>query len=165
MMTMMTTLTRAVGEENIAGLQLAEVQLMLILDRMLHAAQMDWDVRSVGHQASVGTEDGAAEIQALLDVQTDTGLLKSASHLLCNAHEPVAEDGQLDRVNDIKSRFGCFSEAADPDDNPGWQNDSARAWKNQNSLRLIQDHCRALEMIMMLVSQKKLWKSVNSSSS
>mmetsp|Transcript_17130 Transcript_17130/g.51272 ORF Transcript_17130/g.51272 Transcript_17130/m.51272 type:complete len:459 (-) Transcript_17130:1785-3161(-) len=63
-----------------------------------HGAQMHGKVGSVGHQAAVGGEQGAAEVEALLDVDADAGALQGAPHFLRQPHEPVGEDGQLHGV-------------------------------------------------------------------
>ena len=43
----------------------------------------------VGHEGTIRPKQGAREVQALLDVDTDAGALQCAPHLLCNAHEPA----------------------------------------------------------------------------
>lgn len=39
-------------------------------------------------------------LEALLDLHADSGFLEGATHLLGNAHEAMAEDGELDWVDD-----------------------------------------------------------------
>lgn len=36
----------------------------------------------------LGVEQGAAEVEAFLDVHTDGGALQGAAHLLCDPHKP-----------------------------------------------------------------------------
>lgn len=72
---------------------------MLILDRIAHAPEVDWNMRCVGHQLAVWAKDGTREVQPLLDVQRDASLLKRPSHLLCYPHKPVPKDTELDRVD------------------------------------------------------------------
>ena len=60
---------------------------------------MHGQVGGVGHQIAVGSEQGAGEIQTLLDVGGDGGLLQHAAHLLGDGHEQVAENGQLNRIH------------------------------------------------------------------
>lgn len=54
-----------------------------------HGSKVDRQVRGVGHKRAIRPKQGAREVQALLDVDTDAGALQCAPHLLCNAHEPA----------------------------------------------------------------------------
>jgi hypothetical protein len=40
----------------------------LILNSLLHRAQMDWDVWGIRHKASIRTKQSAREIQPFLDI-------------------------------------------------------------------------------------------------
>jgi hypothetical protein len=53
---------------------------------------VDGDVRGVGHQVSVGIEEGAGEVQAFLDVDGLGGGLEAGAHLFGDGHEEVVED-------------------------------------------------------------------------
>ncbi len=54
-----------------------------------HGTQVDGQVRGVGHKGAIRPKQGAREVEALLDVDTDAGALQCAPHLLCYAHEPA----------------------------------------------------------------------------
>ena len=57
-------------------------------DGVGHGAEVDGQVGGVGDKAAVRAEQGAGEVQALLDVHADAGALQRAPHLLRQAHEP-----------------------------------------------------------------------------
>lgn len=67
----------------------------LVLDGLLHGPQVDRDVRRIRHQASVGPEHGAGEVQTLLDVRGDGGPLEDSAHLLCNGPQDKHTGQQL----------------------------------------------------------------------
>mmetsp|Transcript_35168 Transcript_35168/g.69328 ORF Transcript_35168/g.69328 Transcript_35168/m.69328 type:complete len:122 (-) Transcript_35168:1513-1878(-) len=60
---------------------------------LLHGTKVDGNVGGVGNQPSFGSEEGAREIQPLLDVDRRGSACESTAHLLRDAHESVAEDG------------------------------------------------------------------------
>eukprot|EP00982_Pelagococcus_subviridis_P008144 30817-Pelagococcus_subviridis.AAC.1 len=70
----------------------------LPLHRAAHRAEVHGDVRRVGDEAAVGAEQRAAEVQTLFDVRRRGRALQRSAHLLRDAHEPVVEYRQLDRV-------------------------------------------------------------------
>ena len=69
------------------------------LDRLAHRAQVHRHVRRVGDQAAVGVEQGAREVEPLLDVDRVGGVLQLQAHLLSNVHEQVVEDLEQHRVD------------------------------------------------------------------
>ena len=93
---------RVVGDDRIPGLQGLELPLLNGPHQGQHAlphgAQMNGDVRSIGHQTSPPVKEGTGEIQPLFDVHRDAGLLQTGAHLLGNRHEAMAEQLQIDRV-------------------------------------------------------------------
>mmetsp|Transcript_96225 Transcript_96225/g.207639 ORF Transcript_96225/g.207639 Transcript_96225/m.207639 type:complete len:513 (+) Transcript_96225:322-1860(+) len=91
---------RVVGDEDVAVGQPALLRPVphLELDRLLHGAQVDREVRRVRHQAALRVEDGAGEVEPLLDVDRDRGPLQAPAHLLRDAHEAVGEQAEPDRV-------------------------------------------------------------------
>ena len=60
---------------------------------------MDRHVRRVGDQIAFRVEDGAGEVQPLLDVHRIGRVLQGRAHLLCDGHEEVVEDLQHHRVD------------------------------------------------------------------
>ena len=62
---------------------------------------MDGQVRRVGHQGAVWAEQGAAEVQALLDVDADGCALQHPPHLLCDSHEPAPDAPLLLHVDKL----------------------------------------------------------------
>lgn len=100
-------------------------------------------MRCIRHQTAVRSEDGAAEIQTLLDVQAHARFLEGSTHLLGDTHEPVAKDGQLNRIDDVHSgRARCG--AAHSDDNLAAQSGGAGSRKDEYGLRPVQDDGRSL---------------------
>ena len=59
---------------------------------------MDGDEGRIGDEVAVGGEEGAGEVEALLDVRADRRLLQRPAHRLRDAHEPVSKERQQDRV-------------------------------------------------------------------
>ena len=84
--------------EHVAGTDVAGVQADDRLDRAVHRAEMDRHVRRVGDQAAVAVEDGAGEVEPLLDVDRIGGVLQRHAHLLGDRHEEVVEDLEHHRV-------------------------------------------------------------------
>jgi hypothetical protein len=54
-----STSRRVVRQEDVALLESVAVDLSLVTDRVGHCTQVDWNVRSVGNQATINVEDGA----------------------------------------------------------------------------------------------------------
>ena len=69
------------------------------LDRLAHRPEVHRHVGGVGDQVAARVEDGAAEVESLLDVDRHRGVLQHQAHLLGDVHEQVVEDLQLDRVD------------------------------------------------------------------
>ena len=67
-------------------------------DAFAHAAEMDRHVRRVGDQVAGRPEDGAGEIQPLLDVDRIAGVLQHRAHLFGDRHEQVVEHLQHHRI-------------------------------------------------------------------
>ena len=63
-------------------------------DGLAHRTEMDRDVRGVHDQVAAGREQGATEVQPLLDVDARGRVPQRYAHLLGNAHEVVVEDLQ-----------------------------------------------------------------------
>ena len=64
------------------------------LDTLAHRPQVDGDMGSIGHELSLLVEDGAGEVEALLDIDRGAGVLQGNAHLLGNGTEEVVEDLQ-----------------------------------------------------------------------
>jgi hypothetical protein len=60
-------------------------------------AQVDGDVRGVDHQLARRVEQGAGEIEALLDVGGDGGALEHFAHLPGDRREAMGEQLELNR--------------------------------------------------------------------
>ncbi len=103
---------RVVDGVDVAGPQGARVAPEHLLDGLPHRPEVHRDVRGVGHQAAVRVEQGAGEVQALLDVDGVGGVLQSYAHLLGDRHEEVVEHFEHDGVHPgpdgrpARSRFG-----------------------------------------------------------
>ena len=59
---------------------------------------MDRHVRRVGDERAGRVEDGAGEVEPLLDVDRRGGVLQRHAHLLGDRHEEIVEDFEQDRV-------------------------------------------------------------------
>ncbi len=64
-----------------------------------HRAQVHRHMRRVGDQVSLPVEDGAGEIEPLLDVHRVGGVRQTQAHLLGDGHVKVVEDFELDRID------------------------------------------------------------------
>ena len=69
------------------------------LDRLAHRAEVNGHVRGVGDEVTIGIEHGAAEVEALLDVDRGRSVLQDQPHLFGDVHEQVVEDFKLNRIN------------------------------------------------------------------
>ena len=87
-----------VGQDDVTSMQVVLQGLHLKPDGVLHGAEVNGNVRRVGNEAAGVIEEGAAEVEPLLDVGGDGGSLKNAAHLFCDGHEPVREDRELNGV-------------------------------------------------------------------
>ena len=68
---------------------------------LAHRAEMHRHVRRVGHQEALGIEDGAGEVQPLLDVHAHRGVLQHRAGLFGDVHEQVVEQLQQHRIGPI----------------------------------------------------------------
>ncbi|KAI5298890.1 hypothetical protein KEM55_002809 [Ascosphaera atra] len=128
-----------VGHQHVPGLQLALVQLVLVLDGVTHGAQMDGYMRGVGDEIARWAEESAREVEAFLDVKRDRGLLQRATHLFGNGHEAVPEDGELDVVDFLGGSDGGLLDGGDLDQHVGWEDLGRCSWGHDESLRLVDD--------------------------
>ncbi len=94
-----------VGAAVVGGVQHEDVALrhhrVLVDDRFhrgAHGPQMHRHVRGVGDQVPGRVEDGAGEVQPLLDRHGDGGVLQHRAHLLGDRHEEVVEHLQQHRI-------------------------------------------------------------------
>ena len=56
------------------------------------------DMRRVGDQAAARVEDGAGEIEPLLDIDRARGVLQRIAHLLGDRHEQIVEHFEHDGI-------------------------------------------------------------------
>jgi hypothetical protein len=94
-------LVGGVEHVDVAGLHAAAVTLTRLADgphAVAHRAQVDRHVRGVGDQVSIAVEQGAGEVQPLLDVDRIGGVLQGETHLLGHGHEEVVEHLQHHRI-------------------------------------------------------------------
>ena len=70
----------------------------LELDGILHASEMYGYVRCICYKIAIWIEESAGEVQPLLNIRACRSSLQRDAHLLCNCHEPVAENRQLNRI-------------------------------------------------------------------
>ena len=96
---------RRVQDEDVAFLH-ARVQPDHRADGFGHGAEMHRHMRRVRHQAAIRGEQGAGEIQTLLDVHAVGGVGERRAHLLGDVHEEVVEDLQHHRIRIRPQRFG-----------------------------------------------------------
>lgn len=72
-----------IRENYVPPLEFTVERLHLVLDCLLHGAQVHGYVRGVGNEAAVRSENRAREIQPLLDIRRDGGTLKDPSSFRC----------------------------------------------------------------------------------
>ena len=89
---------RVVQRDDVAGLQRKAPVIEDGADALAHRAEVDRDVRRVGHQIAVGVEDGAGEVQTFLDVHAHRGVLQHRAGLFGDVHEQVVEQFQQHRI-------------------------------------------------------------------
>ena len=90
---------RVVERVHVAALHRAGVARDHGLDRLAHRAEVHRHVRRVGDQVAVGVEEGAREVEPLLDVHRVGRVLQLQAHLLGDVHEEVVEDLEQDRID------------------------------------------------------------------
>ncbi len=95
-----------IDHEDVARLHLAGVLADDRADALAHRAQMDRDVRRVGHQHAVRIEDRAGEVEPLLDVHGEGRVLQGQPHLLGDRHEQVVEHLEHDGIAFGADRIG-----------------------------------------------------------
>ena len=96
---MRAAVVRGVQHVHVAGLDAPRVLPDHRLDRLAHRAEMHRHVRRVGDQVAAAVEDGAGEVEPLLDVHRVRGVLQPQPHLLGDRHEEVVEDLQPHRIH------------------------------------------------------------------
>ena len=84
--------------DDVAWLQGASPQPQHGLHAFAHRAEMDRDMRGVGHQTALGVEYRAGKIQPLFDVDAERGVLQHGAHLLGDVHEQIVEQFEQHRV-------------------------------------------------------------------
>ena len=67
-------------------------------DAPVHGAEMHRDVRRIGDELPVAIEDGAGEVEPLLDVDRARRVLEGAAHLLGDRREALVEHLEQNRV-------------------------------------------------------------------
>ncbi|MNK60659.1 hypothetical protein D3C87_798010 [compost metagenome] len=82
-------------------------------DALAHGTQVHGHVRRVGDQMALRVEDGAAEIEPLLDVDGMGRILQAQPHLLGDRHEQVIENFQHHGVG-IGPHGAAFRQSDDP---------------------------------------------------
>ena len=87
-----------ISKDNLAVLPGIPQEPDLIPDSFLHGPQMNWQMRCIRYQVPLWVEQRAGEVESFLDVGGDRRPLQGDAHLLCDRHEPVTEDRELDRV-------------------------------------------------------------------
>lgn len=70
-----------------------------------HGSQMNGDEWCIRDQVTVRREQCTREIESLLDIGTNRGLLERTTHCLRNTHEAVGEERKKDRVRSIAARL------------------------------------------------------------
>ena len=83
---------------DVARAHRAAVQIDDRLDRAIHRAEMHRHMRGVGDEMALRIEDGAGEIEPLLDVDRIGGVLQRDAHLFGDRHEEVVEHLQHDGI-------------------------------------------------------------------
>ena len=80
-------------------LGMEQVFLQYLLHALAHRAQMHGNVGGVGNQIPACVEQGAGEVQPLLDIDRVGGVLQRRAHLVGDGHELIVEDLEHDRVD------------------------------------------------------------------
>ena len=84
--------------DHIARLQRLPPQPQHGLHAFAHRAEMDRDMRRVGHQRALGVEHRARKIQPFLDVDAERCVLQHRAHLLGDVHEQIVEQLEQHRI-------------------------------------------------------------------
>jgi len=98
----------------------------------------------VGDELAVAVENGAGEVETLLDVHRVGGVLKCNAHLLGDRHEEIVEDLQHDRIG-----LGSDGLAVRPSLNPrqvkmiAVRHLGAPSGLHDDGLVIFDDQCRA----------------------
>lgn len=109
-------MVRVVDRIHVARPHLPAAASEHLLDGLPHRAQMHRNVRGIGDQIAVGVEEGAGEVEPLLDVDGVRGVLQADAHLLGDGHEEAVEDLQHHRVG-----FGAGRDPVGTRPGPGQQ--------------------------------------------
>src|SRR5262245_5614228 len=96
---MRAAVVRVVQDINVARLYAARVPADHRLNALAHRPQMHRHVRRVGDEIAFGVEEGAGEIEPLLDVDRVGGVGQTQAHLFGDRHEKVIEDLQHHRID------------------------------------------------------------------
>lgn len=91
-------MVRVVDGIHVAGMDAVTPSGDDLPDAGTHRAEMHRDVGRVGDQLPLGVEQGAGEVEPLLDVDRLRGLLQGDAHLFGDRHEQVVEDLEQDGV-------------------------------------------------------------------
>ena len=92
------TVVRVVDGDGLAGAERAPAPPQHLLHGCAHRAEVHRHVRGVGDEVAGGVEEGAGEVEALLDVDGLGGRLEARAHLLGHGHEQVVEDLEHHRI-------------------------------------------------------------------
>ena len=143
-----------VREDHVAGLEtvasvVAVADGVPVLDlpfhRVRHRSDHGGHVRRVGHEAAVGREHGAREIEAFLDVGAHAGLLQGAAHLLGDRHEAVREDGELDRI-DLRGEVGVGFGRGEVHHDEVVEDGGGAGGRDEDRLRAVDDQGWAVDL-------------------
>mmetsp|Transcript_54698 Transcript_54698/g.119923 ORF Transcript_54698/g.119923 Transcript_54698/m.119923 type:complete len:423 (+) Transcript_54698:641-1909(+) len=138
---------RVVRHQHVPLLQVLPAEFNLLLHGITHGSQVDWHVGGVGHQAAVRGEQGAGEVQPLLDVHADARALEGAAHLLGDAHETVGEDPQHHWV---QLHLAVLRHFFLPDFHlqiPLIRHHTRAPWLNQHSRDGLDNHSRPVKLL------------------
>lgn len=68
-----------IREDHVSPLEFTLERLHLVLNSLLHGAQVHGYMGGIGNEAAVRAENRARKVQALLDIRRDGGTLKDPS--------------------------------------------------------------------------------------
>ena len=84
------------------------------LDAPVHRAEMDGNMRGVRDQPPARIENGAGEVEPLLDVDRARGVLQRIAHLLGDRDEEIVEHFEQDRIGMLAgARFWPLGDAGE----------------------------------------------------
>ena len=95
---MRAAVERVVQRDHVARLQRGAAIVQHGAHAFAHRAEMHRHVRRVRHQEALGVEDGAGEVQPLLDVDAHRRVLQHRTGLLGHVHEQVVEQLEQHRI-------------------------------------------------------------------